>query len=336
MVKAFLAVILLALQMSSAPSGAPLVLINTLQMPAAVTGHFDHLAIDLQGHRLFATPEEYKSVIVFDYQTGKIVHTIPGIGVPHAVLFRQDRNRIYVTDGEPGELKIFDGTSYALLKSLRLLPHSDSVGYDPANHFLYVVTGGKDAGQPYSIISIVDTTAEKTAGEIKIDGDALEAMALEKNGPLLYINNKSKNRIDVIDRQKKILVASWPITMGQNNTSVALDEANHRLFVGCRSGNMVVFDTSTGKELLNLPMTKGVDDMVFDSKSRRIYASCGDGQGSVDVFQQENPDHYKLLASVPSRPMGKTSLLSTDLGRYFVSAPQHGKNNAAILVYEVH
>ena len=330
-----LAVISLALGMSSS-SSAPLVLIDTFQLPSAVAGHFDHLAIDVKGRRLFVTPEEYKSVIVFDLSTGKVIHTIPGIGVPHAVLFRPDRNRIYVTDGEPGELKIFDATNYSLLKSIKLLPHSDSVGYDSVNHFLYVVTGGKDAGQKYSIISFVDTTAEKTVGAIKIDGDALEAMALEKNGPLLYINNKSKNQIDVIDRQQKKLIASWPITKGQNNTSIALDEKNHRLFVGCRSGKMVVLDTTSGKELLAVPMSKGVDDMMFDPARRRIYASCGDGQGSVDVFEQVDENQYKLLASVTSRPLGKTSLLSPELNRYFVSVPKSSGKSAAVLVYEVH
>ncbi len=332
---AILAITLFAFQ-GPPPATAPLLLTGAFQMPASVGGHFDHLALDLKGHRLFATPEEYKSVIVFDYLTGKIVRTIAGIGVPHAVLFRQDVNRIYITDGEPGELKIYDASNYALVKSIKLRPHADSVGYDPADHLLYVVTGGKDAGQTYSIISIADTTAEAVVGEMKIDGDALEAMALEQNGPRLYINNKSKNRIDVIDRQKRTLIASWPITMAQNNTSIALDEPNHRLFVGCRSGSMVVFDTRTGKELLALPMTKGVDDMVFDKATRRIYASCGDGQGSVDVFQESDEDHYKAIAKIVSRPLAKTSLLSPELQKYFVAAPKQGTTNAAILVYDVH
>jgi hypothetical protein len=55
--------------------------------------------------------------------------------------------------------------------------------------------------------------------------------------------------------------ASWPITLGQVNTSIALDATNHRLFVGCRSGNMVIVDSETGKELMSLPMAKGVDDL---------------------------------------------------------------------------
>jgi len=141
--------------------------------------------------------------------------------------------------------------------------------------------------------------------------------------------------VDVIDRQKRTLIASWPITLGQKNTSLALDEANHRLFVGCRSGNLIVFDTATGKEQLSLPLTKGVDDMVFDAATGRLYASCGDGPGFVEVYVESDPNLLKAVAHIPSGPMGKTSLLSNTLHRYFVSVPQHGDTNAAVLVYDV-
>src|ERR1700680_2453827 len=99
---------------------APLKLVQTFQMPPEVKGHFDHFEIDLKGDRLFATPEDYKAVLVFDVKTGKLVRTIGGIGRPHAVLYRQDLNRIYVTDGDAGDVKIFDGTTYALLSSVKL------------------------------------------------------------------------------------------------------------------------------------------------------------------------------------------------------------------------
>ena len=34
---------------------------------------------------------------------------------------------------------------------------------------------------------------------------------------------------------------------------------------------MVVFDMVTGKEVTSLPMTKDVDDMIFDTAISRIY-----------------------------------------------------------------
>lgn len=61
------------------------------------------------------------------------------------MLYREDLNRIFVIDGDPGELKIFDGANYQLLKKITLLAHTDSVRYEPQSKYLYIVTGGKDA-----------------------------------------------------------------------------------------------------------------------------------------------------------------------------------------------
>jgi hypothetical protein len=113
---------------------------------------------------------------------------------------------------------------------------------------------------------------------------------------------------------------------------MALDEPNHRLFVACRSGHIVVFDTQTGKELQALPITKGVDDLAYDSASKRIYAEC---DGAVDVYEQSDPDHYKSLGKVETGPAAKTARLVPELNRYFVAAPQHGSTPAEILVFEV-
>src|SRR6266851_10369236 len=171
---------------------APLRLVRTITLPADIKGHFDHFEVDLKGNRLFATPEAYKSVLVFDLKTGKFIRTIGGIEKSHAVLCREDLNRIYVTDGEAGDLKIFDGQSYGLLSSVKLLEDADSIGYDPVTKYLYIDNGGGDVHQAYSMLSVVDTTAGKKLADIKIDGDTLEAMALEKSSPKIYINNKAK------------------------------------------------------------------------------------------------------------------------------------------------
>src|SRR6266446_9302789 len=241
---------------------SPLKLVQTLKLPPEVKGNFDHFAIDLKGGRLFATPEDYKAVVVFDLKTGKLIHTIIGIERQHAVLYREDMSRLYVTDGEAGDVKIFDGTAYRLLSSVKLLEDADSIGYDPATKYLYIDNGGGDVHQTYSMLSVVDTTAGKKLADIKIDGDTLEAMALEKLSPKIYINNKAKNQVDVVDRDKRELIASWPVTKCKTNVAMGFDEADHRLFVACRSGQISVLDTQTGKEVTTLPITKGVDDLT--------------------------------------------------------------------------
>jgi DNA-binding beta-propeller fold protein YncE len=310
----------------------PLKLAQTLTLPADVRGNFDHFGVDLKSNRLFATPEGYKAVLVFELKSGKPIHTITGIGKPHAVLYREDLDRIYITDGDAGDVKIFDGKTYALLASVKLLEDADSIGYDPKTKYLYVDNGGGDVHQTYSMLSVVDTTAGKKIADIKIDGDTLEAMALETSTPKLYVNNKAKNQVDVVDREKRALVASWPVTKCKTNVAMAFDEANHRLFIACRSGQISVLDTQSGKEIIALPITKGVDDVVYDPASKRIYAAC---DGNVDVYEQSGPDQYKLLAQVPTAPMGRTARLVPELKRYFVAIPQHGTDAAKILVFDV-
>ena len=311
---------------------APLRLVQTYKLPADVKGNFDHFAIDLAGNRLFATPEEYKAVLVFDLKTGQLIHKIDGIEKPHAILFREDLKRLYVTDGEAGDVKIVDSDNYKVVSSVKLLEDADSIGYDPKTKYLYIDNGGGDVHQTFSMLSIVDTTAGKKVADIKVDGDTLEAMVLDKGSSRIFLNNKAKSQVDVIDREKRTLIASWPVTLAKTNVAMAYDEANHRLFIACRSGGIVVIDTESGKELKVLPITKGVDDMVFDSVSKRLYASC---DGDVSVYQQNSANDYKLLGKVPTGPLARTALLVPQLNKYFVAVPQHTGASAQIMVFDV-
>ena len=181
-----------------------------------------------------------------------------------------------------------------------LAKDADSIGYDAATQRLYIVNGGKDAGQPYSMVSVVDTTAGKKLAEIRIDGETLEAMALDAFRPRLY-QQPGPQSVAVVDRWKNTVVASWPVKLASDNVAMALDETHQRLFVGCRSGQAAVFDTNTGKELQALPITKGVDDMTYDVASKRLYAIGG---GMVDVLQEVDADHFRALGNGGSRRSG--------------------------------
>jgi DNA-binding beta-propeller fold protein YncE len=320
---------------------APLKLVTTYEFPSDVKGRFDHLIVDVPGRRLFTAAMEDKSVDVFQVDSGKLIYTIQGIEKPHALLYRQDINRLYVTDGEAGDLKIFDGKTYKLLMTVKLLVGADGIGYDPATKYLYVVNGGKDAKVSYSMISVIDSTSGKKLADIKVDGDTLEALTLEKSSPRMYVNNRGKNQVEIIDRNTLRVLASWPVTLGTGNDPIALDEDNHRLYIACRSGQIVVFDTQTGKELQALaigPSGKAggewVDDLVFDPKTKRLYAPCG-GTATVDVYEEIDPDHYRSLGKVASGLLGKTGRLAPELNRYFVTVPQHENKNAEVLVYQV-
>jgi hypothetical protein len=167
--------------------------------------------------------------------------------------------------------------------------------------------------------------------EIRIEGETLEAMALDVWRPRLYVNNRAKNQVVVVDRWKQAVTATWPVTMAKDNVAMAIDEAHQRLFVGCRSGHVVVFDSNTGRELQALPIAKSVDDLEYDPLTKRLYSI---GDGTVNVYEETDADHFRSLGAVAAGEQSRTARLSPQLNRYFVAAPQVGARAAAVQVFQ--
>ena len=300
---------------------APLKLIKKMIMPSYIQGPFDHLAVDAKTHRVFETAEINGKVVVFNYQTGKLVHIIGDLKKPHAILIRDSVNRIFVTDGVRGGVQVFNLTTYQPTKFIPLRGDTDSIYYDPSTKDMYVVNGGGDIHETYSFVSIVNTDSEQNIGDIKIDGDTLEAMRFVPGDPTMYQNDPAKNTVVVVNRDTHTVEKSWPLTLGKDSAAMSLDAAHHRLFIGCRSGVIIVFNTDTGKEVVSLPIGGVVDDMHFDPATQRIYAICGGGSGSIDVYKEVTPDQYVSLGKAPSRYFGKTGALDTKIHRLFVGVP---------------
>ena len=221
-------------------NATPLRLVKTITLSGDVTGRFDHFAADIGHSRLFVVPKDEKAVMVLDLDSGKVTHIIDHLGEPQGVLYSADLDNIYIADGARGTVEIIDGKTYLPRKSIKLRLNADSIAYDPVSRYLYVVNGGADAKMKHSFISIIDTSLGKTVGEIEVDGDTLEAMALEKATSIMYVDNRAKNRVEVIDRKTYRSIAAWPVTLGKTIVAMALDESSHRLFVGGRDGSIVI------------------------------------------------------------------------------------------------
>ncbi len=296
----------------------PLRLLRTIELPG-IEGDFDHFGVDLKGGRLFLTAEDHSSVEVFDLKTGKHIHSINGLKTPHYVRFLPEQNKLLVVDGGVGEVKFLKGDNYEPIDSAKLLLDADSSAFDTPTGYLYTVNGGKDTGNmDYSTIAITDTKADKHLGDIRINSPQVEAIALEKSGPRIFVNGRAHSQVAVVDREKRALVATWPISGGQNNVPMALDEPHHRLFlVTLTNPQFTVLDTVDGKQIASLPSSGGADDMFFDAARRRICVSTL--EGFIMVYGQKDPDNYELMAKVPSAAGGMTSIFVPELNRFYVA-----------------
>ena len=332
---ASLAIILIASAIGAAGQAkAPLELLQSIPLPELHDGDFDHFAVDLAGHRLFLTAEKNAAVEVFDLKTNKLIHTLTDIDEPHSMVYRTDLKKLFVVDGGAAEVKIYHGDTYKRLGDIKLEDDADSMAFDPSTKYMYVVNGGRGAHAAFTFISVLDTTTDKKLADIKIDSDSVEALALEKSGPRLFVNITGKDAVGVIDREKRTLIATWPIGQeSKHNVAMAFDEAAHRLFISANNPEkLIVLNSDSGAIVASLPTGHMVDDMAYDPKSKRIYVT---GSDFIDVFQQKEPDHYELVGQVPSSFRAKTAILVPQLNRYYLAVPRHEGKSAEVRVFEV-
>jgi DNA-binding beta-propeller fold protein YncE len=241
-------------------------------------------------------------------------------------------------DGGASEIKILDFDTLKLKGHIALTIDADPVAYDPATKYLYVVNGGRQAKTPYCLVSVVDTSKNTKLADIKLDSPRLESMALENSGKRLFVNMTSINKIGVIDREQRKVVDTWPISAAKENVAMQYDEPNHRLFVVTRKpSKLVVVNTDNGKEVTSLDLADYVDDLSWDAKNHRLYATGGGGQGAISVVQQSDADNYKVIATVLTKPGAKTGKFSPELNKFYLGVPTKDKEKqeAQISSYEV-
>ena len=313
----------------------PLQRVQTIPMPN-VSGRMDHLGVDVEGGRLFAAAlgDNQNTVEVIDLKAGKRIRSIRGQSMPQGVFYSADFKRLFVANGKDGTVKIFRGDSLELLDSLSIGVNADHVGYDQMTKYLYVGTGIPNSR--VGALAIIDTQTNKQIGSIQTESRP-GGIKIERSGPRIFVTLGGLPKVSVVDRQKRQVTATWPLTGAPSVVALALDETHHRLFGGSRNPPMlIVLDTESGKQIAQLDGVEGIDDLWYDAVRNRIYASGGRGAaaGFVFVYQQQDADHYELTAKIPTRPNAQTSIWVPQLDRYYVSASANDKDDATILVFE--
>jgi DNA-binding beta-propeller fold protein YncE len=311
---------------------APLKLEHTTPLPELKDGDFDHFVADVEGNRLFATAEENSKVLVFDLKTNKLLHTISDLKAPHSMLYRADLKKLFVVDGDLGEIKIYETVTYKPVGSIKVRDGADSSSYDPSNRHLYVVTGGKDAKLSNAYVEIIDINEAKKVGEIKMDSDDVEALVLDPSSSRMFIDVRGNSTVEVVDREKRTVTATWPIP-GKGLTTISFDSANHRLYVGGRQpAKLYVVDSDSGKVITSTDAAAMVDDACFSVTQKRIYFA---GTEFTDVFKIKDSDHVERIGRIPTAFRAKTAILVPELNKYYLAVPHHEKQVAELRVYEV-
>jgi DNA-binding beta-propeller fold protein YncE len=296
---------------------------QTIPLPG-VEGRIDHFALDASEERLFVCALGNNTVEVLDLRKGKRIRSITGLGAPQGIVYIPDLNRLLVANDKDGIFKIYDAKSFQQIGELNFKDDADNVRYDDATKKIYVGFGSGG-------IAIVNAPDGKQVGSIKLSAHP-EAFELEKNGRRIFINVPNSRHIAVIDRDKDEVTARWQTDLAFGNFPMALDEANHRLLVGCRlPSKLVVLNTESGDVVAKIDISADPDDVFYDSKRRRIYAICG--AGKIDIIEQTDPNAYKTLTKVDTADGARTGLFVPERDTLFVAVPHRGTQKAEIRAY---
>lgn len=312
-------------------------LVETIPLPTE--GYMDHLSYDLKNQHLFLSAENNKEVVVVDMKAGKVIHETKVSGNPRKPFFDPATNALWVDLGD-NTVVALNGTTFEVEKTIELTGGKNAPGRDPDNGafdaakgLYYVAVRTRDEGSKDGTIEIVDTKAAKLIGSIRMEGQEPAGIALDPAANRLYagmgdvVNGESV--VKVVDIAKRAIIAEWSTAGGPQPHVAGLDAAHHRLFMGSRlggghnvdPGKLVIINMDTGKVVQTLDATGGGDEIFFDEPSRRVYFSGS--TGTLAVFHEDDPDHFRLLGKVPTGAIAKSGIWIPELKRYYAAVPKH-------------
>jgi len=310
-------------------TNAPLKLNKTFPL-RSVVGRFDHFAFDESGSRLFIAATGNHTVEVLDIHNGVVTESITGLGKPHGLAWIADQGKLFVADGTLAALKVYSGSPLKLTATLPLSDDADDMVYDSATKLLYVGHGGGSPTIP-GRIAVVNTTDNTLVASLPASAHP-EALDIDPVGRRIFANIADSSEIVVIDAATHTIINTWKIARGKDNVPVAYDAEDQALLLGCRTpAKAVSVDTTTGKEVSDLPSATGADDIFYEASTHRAYLVSG--SGNVDVYQVAADKSIKSLGTVKTSLGAKTGLLVPLLHVLFVGVPAAGSEPAQIRQY---
>src|SRR5262249_17999649 len=149
-------------------------------------------------------------------------------------------------------------------------------------------------------------------------------------GKLFAVLTK-ENMIAVINLETHQVTDRYPLTLSDAGSPIAQDAEHGLLFVGCPKAKpmVVIFDTNSGKEVGTVAIPAGVDDVHYDSRRHRLYASCSDR--ALVVIEKVN-DKFEIVAKIETPKDSRTCVWSR--GKLYLGVPKQEEHEPEVRIFE--
>ena len=293
-------------------------------IPVGGDGGWDYLSVDSAAQRLYVS--HATQVVVIDLAKEAVVGEITNTPGVHGLAVAPDLGRGLVTCGRENQAALVDLKTREILSKVDTGANPDGMLYEPGRREFYTFNGrGQSA-------TVIDARTQKVVATIPLGGKPEFAQADAKAG-LVFDNLEDQSEVAVIDTKTHSVTNRWPIAPGEEASGMALDEKNHRLFLGCGNRRMVMLDSTSGKVLASVPIGDGVDANAFDPATQLAFASCGDGTVTI---AREDGDQLTVVQTLPTEKGARTMTIDPATHKIYLAsakfeAPAAGQRRGALV-----
>jgi hypothetical protein len=279
-------------------------------------GGTDYIMADPTTGHVFVSRQTHMMVV--DGATGKVIHDMPDTPGIHGVGVAVKSGHGFTTNGGDSTVTMFDLKTFEPLKRIKIEEGGlDGIMYDEPDNLIILTNHSR----PIGLLIALNPATGDVVGKAELEDNAPEGAAADGKGHL-FVNNESKNTIQVVDVKTWKATASWPLDPCKGPTGIAYDKASNRIFSGCNS-NSVVVDASNGKVVAVIKNGTRVDALGWDPGTKQIFIPNG-GEGNVTVVHQDSPDKYTVVATPETFAGAKTIGVDSKTHTAYLFQPERG------------
>ena len=279
------------------------------EIPVGGEGGWDYLSVDSAARRLYVT--HGSKVVVIDLDKEEVVGEISDTPGVHGFALAPDLKRGFASNGQESKASIVDLKTLKTLAKVTTGANPDAILYEPGQQEVYTFNGRGNSATVFA------ASTGKVVATIPLSGKP-EFATTDTQAGRIYCNIEDKSEVAVIDTKTHQVVNTWPIAPGEEASGMAIDVANHRLFLGCGNKLMVMMDNTNGKIVATVPIGEGVDANAFDPDTKLAFSS--NGEGNVTIAQEATPGELKVVQTLPTERGARTMTLDPKTHRIYLAA----------------
>ena len=199
------------------------------------------------------------------------------------------------------------GSGTVSIISTRSLSEKERLMLDPEP--VWIVAGREDAYALHPMsntLSVIDVTGERSPATISLDESPLQG-SLSRDGDSLYVISEYSTTLLVVNTRS--LEISGRIFIGSNAISIKTDLNSNRVYVGKKTGEMVVVDPSTEMFIDSFILEHGADFIALEGEENALLVLGNDGNS----VQKLNLVSKRKLADMATEDGGHALVVMGEL-----------------------